>query len=138
MTVVIDAENAVVGRLASRVAKLALMGEDVLVVNAEKAIMTGNKEFIFAKYTQLRNRKSISNPRDMGPKYPRRPDDIVRRIIRGMVPYKKPRGAEAFRKIKVMVGAPENTNPDIVLSDMPNTNKYITVGELSKHLGAKF
>jgi large subunit ribosomal protein L13 len=100
--------------------------------------MTGNKEFIFAKYTQLRNRKSISNPRDMGPKYPRRPDDIVRRIIRGMVPYKKPRGAEAFRKIKVMVGAPENTNPDIVLSDMPNTNKYITVGELSKHLGAKF
>ena len=59
MTVVIDAENAVVGRLASRVAKLALMGEDVLVVNAEKAIMTGNIEFIFAKYTQLRNRKSI-------------------------------------------------------------------------------
>ncbi len=138
MTVVINGENVVVGRLASKVAKLALLGEEVIVVNAEKTIMTGNKEFIFAKYTQLRNRKSISNPRRMGPKYPRRPDDIVRRIIRGMLPYKTPRGTEAFRKVKVMVGVPENLTPNVEINETPNTNKYITVGELSKHLGAKF
>ncbi|WP_421077082.1 50S ribosomal protein L13 [Methanothermococcus sp. Ax23] len=136
--VVIDAENAVVGRLASYAAKLALSGEEVVIVNAEKAIMTGNKEYIFEKYTQKRNRKSITNPRRMGPKYPRRPDDIVRRIIRGMVPYKKPKGRDAFKRIKVMVGAPEDVNVDVVLNEMPNTNKYVTIGELSKYLGAKF
>lgn len=136
--VVIDAENAVVGRLASRVAKLALSGEKVEVINAEKAIITGNREYIFAKYLQKRQRKSITNPRRMGPKYPRRPDDIVRRIIRGMVPYKKAKGREAFKRVKVTVGNPENKNPDIVITEMPNTNKYITVGELSKYLGAKF
>lgn len=136
--VVIDAENAVVGRLASYAAKLALSGEEVVIVNAEKAIMTGNKEYIFEKYTQKRNRKSITNPRRMGPKYPRRPDDIVRRIIRGMVPYKKPKGRDAFKRVKVMVGNPDGKTPDIVITDMPNTNKYITVGELSKYLGAKF
>ena len=136
--VVIDAENAVVGRLASYAAKLALSGEEVVIVNAEKAIMTGNREYIFEKYLQKRNRKSITNPRRMGPKYPRRPDDIVRRIIRGMVPYKKPKGRDAYKRIKVMVGAPENVNVDVVLNEMPNTNKYVTIGELSKYLGAKF
>jgi large subunit ribosomal protein L13 len=137
--VVIDAENAVVGRLASYVAKRALSGEEeVIVINAEKAIMTGNREYIFEKYLQKRNRKSITNPRRMGPKYPRRPDDIVRRIIRGMVPYKKPKGRDAFKRVKVMVGNPDGKTPDITISEMPNTNKYITVGELSKYLGAKF
>ncbi|MBW9221144.1 50S ribosomal protein L13 [Methanothermococcus sp. SCGC AD-155-M21] len=136
--VVIDAENAVVGRLASYAAKLALSGEDVVIVNAEKAIITGNREYIFKKYFQKRNRKSITNPKRMGPKYPRRPEDIVRRIIRGMIPYKKPKGREAFKRIKVMVGTPEGTSSEIVQGKMPNTNKYITVGELSKHLGAKF
>jgi len=136
--VVIDAENAVVGRLASYAAKLALSGEDVVIVNAEKAIITGNREYIFKKYFQKRNRKSITNPKRMGPKYPRRPEDIVRRIIRGMIPYKKPKGREAFKRIKVMVGIPEGTSSEIVQGKMPNTNKYITVGELSKHLGAKF
>jgi large subunit ribosomal protein L13 len=136
--VVINAENAVVGRLASYVAKVALSGEEVVIINAEKAIMTGNKEFIFQKYVQLRNRKSISNPKKMGPKFPRRPEDILRRIIRGMLPYKKPRGVEAFKKIKVEVGAPAGVEADIILGSMPKTNKYVTLGELSSFLGAKF
>lgn len=136
--VVVNAENAVVGRLASYVAKLALSGEEITVVNAEKAIMTGNKEYIFQKYVQLRTRKSISNPKKMGPKYPRRPDDIIRRIIRGMLPYKKPRGVEAFKNIKIEVGVPEGVSIDINLGSAPNTIKYVTVGELSQFLGAKF
>lgn len=136
--VVINAENAVVGRLASYAAKLALSGEEVVIVNAEKAIMTGNKEFIFKKYLQNRTRKSITNPRRMGPKYPRRPEDIVRRIIRGMLPYKKPRGRDAFKKVKVTVGVPEGTVVDVNFASNPNTNKFVTIGELSKYLGAKF
>jgi len=136
--VVVNAENAVVGRLASYVAKMALKGEEVIIVNAEKAIITGNREYILKKYLQKRMRKSKTNPRRMGPKYPRRPDDIVRRVIRGMLPYKKPKGREAFKRVKVYVGVPEGLNIDINMVHKPNTNKYITVEELSKWLGAKF
>ncbi|ABR54541.1 ribosomal protein L13 [Methanococcus vannielii SB] len=136
--VVVNAENAVVGRLASYVAKVALSGEEVTIVNAEKAIITGNRDFIFQKYTQLRERKSISNPNRMGPKFPRRPDAIIRRIIRGMLPYKKDRGVNAFKSIKVEVGVPEGISIDISLGSAPNTIKYVTVGELSQYLGAKF
>jgi len=136
--VVVNAENAVVGRLASYVAKVALNGEEVTIVNAEKAIITGNKDYIFQKYTQLRTRKSISNPKKMGPKFPRRPDAIIRRIIRGMLPYKKDRGVQAFKRINVEVGVPDGVSIDINLGSEPNTIKYITVGELSQFLGAKF
>ena len=136
--VVIDAKNAVAGRLASYAAKLALSGEDVYIINAEKAIITGNKDYILERFLQRRHRKSISNPRRMGPKYPRRPDDVLRRMIRGMLPYKKAKGREAFKRVKVTVGTPEGITPDITYNKMPNTHKFVTIGEISKFLGAKF
>jgi len=136
--VVIDAKNAVAGRLASYAAKLALSGEEVLIINAEKAIITGNRDYIFKRFLQRRHRKSITNPRRMGPKYPRRPDDILRRMIRGMLPYKKAKGREAFKRVKVTVGTPEGITPDITYNKMPNTHKFVTIGEISKFLGAKF
>jgi len=136
--IVIDAKNAVAGRLASYAAKLALSGEEVLIINAEKAIITGNKKYIFEKFLQRRHRKSITNPRRMGPKYPRRPDDILRRMIRGMLPYKKPKGREAFKRVKVTVGNPEGITPDVTYDKVPNTNKFVTIGEISRFLGAKF
>ena len=55
--VVINAENAVVGRLASYVAKMALQGEEVIVVNAEKGIITGSREYVLKKYLQKRKKK---------------------------------------------------------------------------------
>ena len=136
--VVIDAKNAVAGRLASYAAKLALSGEEVLIINAEKAIITGNRDYIFKRFLQRRHRKSVTNPRRMGPKYPRRPDDILRRMIRGMLPYKKAKGREAFKRVKVTVGTPEGVTPDITYNKMPNTHKFVTIGEISRHLGAKF
>ena len=136
--IVIDAKNAVAGRLASYAAKLALSGEEVLIINAEKAIITGNKKYIFEKFLQRRHRKSITNPRRMGPKYPRRPDDILRRMIRGMLPYKKAKGREAFKRVKVTVGNPEGITPDVTYDKVPNTNKFVTIGEISRFLGAKF
>ena len=71
-------------------------------------------------------------------KIPILPDDILRRTIRKMLPYKKPKGREAFKRVKVFVGNPKNLPIDEKISHKLNTNKYITLGELSKHLGAKF
>ncbi|WP_423792259.1 50S ribosomal protein L13 [Methanocaldococcus indicus] len=144
---VINAEKAILGRLASEVAKRVLRGEEITIINAEKVIITGNREWILEKYREEREKKNVANPRRFGPKFPRRPDDILRRTIRKMLPYKKAKGREAFKRVKVYVGNPLNLQADEGLgTEKENTpyikelttNKYITLGEVSKHLGAKF
>ena len=104
---IIDGEGLIMGRLASTVSKMLLNGEKVVVLNAEKILISGTKEWAYARYKQRVDRASISNPRRMGPKYPRRPDDIFRRTVRGMLPYRKASGREAFKGLKVFVGVPQ-------------------------------
>ena len=103
---IIDGEGCVLGRLASVTSKNLLEGEKVIIINAEKIMLTGNRDWAYAKYKQRVDRASISNPRDLGPKYPRRPDDIFRRTVRGMLPFKKAKGKTAFKGLKAFVGVP--------------------------------
>ncbi|KZX11590.1 50S ribosomal protein L13 [Methanobrevibacter filiformis] len=139
---IINGEGHVLGRLASLISKKLLEGEEVVVVNAEKIMITGSKDWAYAKYKQRVDRASISNPRDMGPKYPRRPEDIFRRTVRGMLPYKKSKGRVAFKGLKAYVGVPKDLSEEET-SNLPqaqykNLKKGIALGEVSKLLGAKF
>ncbi len=139
---IIDGEGLIMGRLASTVSKMLLNGESVVVLNAEKILISGTKEWAYARYKQRVDRASISNPRKMGPKYPRRPDDIFRRTVRGMIPYRKTSGREAFKGLKVFVGIPkEFADAEVFKLEeaMPkNIKKSIELGTISKLLGAKF
>ena len=139
---IIDGEGLVLGRLASSVSKKLLAGERVTVLNAEKIIISGNKEWAYAKYKQRIDRASISNPRRMGPKYPRRPDDIFRRTVRGMIPYKKHKGREALKGLRVHVGIPSEFEKeelkDVKEAQPKNISKSVELGKISKLLGAKF
>ena len=140
--IIINGEGHILGRLASVVSKNLLNGEEVVVLNAEKIMLTGNKDWAYAKYKQRVDRASISNPRDLGPKYPRRPDDIFRRTVRGMLPFKKSKGRTAFKGLKAFVGVPaEYENAEIVTipeAEYNDLKKGIELGEVSKLLGAKF
>jgi len=100
--VVVDATGLVLGRLASVTAKSLLAGEEINIVNAEKALITGDKEHIFRDYGQTRARGS----RERGPYFPRRPDMVLKRTVRGMLPYKMRRGRDAFSRLKVYLGIP--------------------------------
>ena len=134
---IINAENTILGRLASYVAKQVLLGEKVDIVNCEKAVLTGNRENIFAKY------KARQRPTDVkhAPKIYKMPDMFVRRTIRGMLPWKRNRGREAYKKIFCYIGMPESfKDKEIVNLDNANINKlknlkYIYVKEVSKYLG---
>ena len=58
---IIDGQETILGRLASNVAKMALQGEEVAVVNCEKVIITGTRknieaEFFNANYTLYASR----------------------------------------------------------------------------------
>ncbi|HOI70893.1 MAG TPA: 50S ribosomal protein L13 [Methanobacterium sp.] len=139
---IIDGEGLVLGRLASKVSKKLLQGEDITVLNADKILISGTKDFTYARYKQRIDRASISNPRDMGPKYPRRPDDIFRRTVRGMLPYKKPKGREAFKSLKVHVGVPKKFEDKETLKPLEaqpkHIEKSIELGKISHLLGGKY
>ncbi|AHZ23826.1 50S ribosomal protein L13 [Haloferax mediterranei ATCC 33500] len=83
--VVVNARNCIMGRVSSEVAQRVLAGETVAVVNAEDTVITGSEEDVMGKF-----RKRVEVGSDQGPYYPKRPDRIFKRAIRGMLPYKKP------------------------------------------------
>ncbi|HDI72527.1 MAG TPA: 50S ribosomal protein L13 [Candidatus Altiarchaeales archaeon] len=145
---IINAEGHILGRLCTFVAKKALLGEDVIVVNAEKAVISGNKDVIFRKELEKLKIRNLGNPRK-GPFHQKRPDRFVRRSIRGMLPWRKSRGREAFKRIMVYIGIPEEEirkrhNIDIKkakiedLNEMKKDIKGITVGEVCRFIGGKF
>ena len=135
---IIDASECVMGRLASSVAKSLLNGEEVHIINAENAVISGSKEMVFGEYISKRN---LNHPRK-GPYYPRMPHMMLKRAVRGMIPYQKPKGREAFKRLKVDVGTPlalqKEKAETIEKAKINDSTKYIRLGDVSKNLGAKF
>ncbi|HZY94635.1 MAG TPA: 50S ribosomal protein L13 [Candidatus Bathyarchaeia archaeon] len=136
----VDAANLILGRMASYVAKEALDGKRVVVLNAERAIISGTKARVVARAKQKLKTRTLGNL-DKGPTHPRRPDTYVRRVIRGMLPWKKTSGKEAFRRVHVYIGVPEeyrNKEP-VRLADADASRlrvPYISVAQLSQEIGA--
>jgi large subunit ribosomal protein L13 len=132
---VIDAEGRVLGRLAVEVAKIARKGEEVTIINADRAVISGRMEAAVAKYLTRRQRGSPQH----GPFFPRGPEGIVRRAIRGMVGFKTPEGKVAFAKVKVYVGIPEEFKAQKAEKLGKGTEdlqcEFVLIGELSKQLG---
>ena len=132
--VVVDARDCIMGRVASNVAQRALDGDAVAVINAEQAVITGSEEDVVGTFQKRRELGS-----DRGPAYPKQPDRIVKRSIRGMLPYKKPRGREAFESVRVYIGNPLDAEGEIVEGtslDRLSSIKFVQVGEISEKLGA--
>ncbi len=106
--IVVDASNMVMGRLASIIAKELLNGNRVTVVNVEKVIITGsNRDSILERFMKKLRLRSNVNPRRHGPFVPRSPEGIFRRVVRGMLPRRKTKGREAYRRLKVYRGVPD-------------------------------
>lgn len=101
---IIDATDLILGRLASYAAKKALLGEKIDIINSEKSVISGKKERIFGDYLRKRQRGIPLQ----GPYIPRMADMLVRRTIRGMMPYKTDRGKKAFSNVKCWIGVPSN------------------------------
>ena len=134
----IDASDHVVGRLASVLARRLLDGEEIIIVNAEKALITGDRAQILREFDW---RMDVGSTRK-GPYFPKRPDLILKRAIKGMVPHKKARGRTAMKRLKVYVAVPEEYK-DKKLERIPEASRvtaesFLSLGEISKHLGAEF
>ena len=104
--IVVDATNHIAGRLASNVAKLLLNGNRVSLVNCENIMRSGTRSNIIKEYREFLEIASILHPKH-GPFHPRRPDTIITRMIRGMLPRKKPSGIEAHKRLRAYIGTPK-------------------------------
>jgi len=103
---VIDGAGHILGRLASIVAKRLLKGEKIIIVNAEKVIVSGERRRVIESYKLLFNVGTLKNPYKGGIRRPRSPENIVRRAIRGMLPIDKPKGKMAYKNLRVFTGIP--------------------------------
>jgi large subunit ribosomal protein L13 len=111
---VVDAENQVVGRLASRVATLLRgkhkpeytphvdTGDFVVVVNAEKARFTGAKETAkeYFRHSGYPGGVTLMTPKEARDK---KPTFIVENAVKGMLP-KNRLGRQMLKKLKVYAG----------------------------------
>lgn len=141
--IIVDADRQRLGRMASKIAKLLLSGVEVIVVNAEKAIVTGNKNAILEKYLRLMRRRQLTSHKVIKVWYPRRPEKLVWYTIVRMLPRKKPRGREAMKRLKVYASVPEEfQNIEKIrfkeadlgegISKSGRVLRYMTIGEISK------
>lgn len=134
--IVIDATDYVFGRMATKVAKKALSGEEIHIINAEKFVLIGNPKSIIEKFTKRRQQVNKANP-EHAAKWPRVPHMLVKRMIRGMLPWKTKRGKEAYKRIIVYSGNPKKlTATNAIESEKyDGVAKHITIAELCKALG---
>ena len=135
---VVDASGLVLGRAASLIAHRLLAGESIVVVNAEKSVLTGSRTAVIAHYTAARARGS----KRTGPHFPRYPDRIFRRTVRGMLPHLKTRGKQAFRRLEVHMGVPPAwvDRPVVTLEAAkarPTLRPPVTLEEVTRLLGAR-
>jgi len=139
--VVVDAANCIAGRMCSQVSKLLLQGNRVTVVNDEKDMLSGNRYKTIDLYKEHLEINSVTNPIH-GPFHPRRPDTILTKIVRGMLPKRKTRGVEAFKRLRVYISTPEDLkNIKTESFDYSKITRpasyYITVGDVAKQIGWK-
>jgi large subunit ribosomal protein L13 len=132
----VNADGLIVGRMASKVAKRLLNGEKVIIVNAEKAVLSGKKK---VKVAEAKEFLEVGAPM-RGPFHYRRPDRILRKTVRGMLPFKQPKGKQAYKKLKVFIGVPEDLKGQqmITLKEAQAAKlkgPYFTLAELAKEIG---
>ncbi len=135
---VIDGEGLILGRLSSMVAKRLLSGEHIELVNAEKIVVSGEKKMIIAREKEFLN----VGGHEKGPVHYRQPHRIVRKTIRGMLPHRKAHGREAFRRLKVHIGVPEEfeaAEKETIEKIQARIlgKRYVTIGEIAENIGWK-
>ncbi len=133
---VVNGEGLILGRMCSMVAKRLLNGEKIVVVNAEKIVISGKRK---SKVTEAHVFLEVGAP-ERGPFHSRRPDRIVCKTVRGMVPWQQPKGKLAYKRLKVYLGVPlELRDQKMETIEQANASKltgpHFTLGELATEIG---
>ena len=130
--IVIDGKNAILGRLASYAAKQALLGKEIAIVNCNEVVISGKPKSVISEYKKTRQRGGASLK---GPFFPRNPERIVKRTVRGMLSYKQGRGRNALKKIRCYNEIPsEYEESKKMVAGKEKKIKTIKLKDLSKEI----
>ena len=136
---IIDAKDSILGRLGTYVAKQALLGIKIDIINCEECVISGKRKSILNQYIKKLHRKAPTK----APYFYKRPDIFVKRSIRGMLPFKRARGRVAFKNIKCYIGIPENLRNEkpLFIEDSRierlHSADYLKVKDICKAVGGK-
>tara|TARA_Y100000310_G_scaffold207084_1_gene207545 strand:+ start:135 stop:554 length:420 start_codon:yes stop_codon:yes gene_type:complete len=133
--IMFDGEGAILGRLGTQVAKELLKGNEVVVVNSAKVIISGRKEIVVEKITRKQQMGRGGSMK--GPKYPKSADRLLKRMIRGMLPWDRAKGKEAYKRLKCFIGSGDLKDEELKNSRKLNIKKPLksaTLGEVVKAL----
>lgn len=138
-SIIVDGTNHLAGRLSSNVAKMLLQGNRVTIVNCEKIMLSGSRRNIINEYRTFLEVSSILHP-EHGPYHPRRPDTVIARMIRGMLPRKKPSGDAALKRLRTYVGVPSQyRSKSKIMIDNAKIRRsianYTSMAEFSSEVG---
>lgn len=135
---IIDATGASAGRLGTLVAKRLLAGEEVHIVNAEHATISGSPDAVMERYHFKRDVGTLRT----GPFYPRVPHLMMKRTVRGMLNYQElPSHRAAFKRLKAHIGIPEEFKGKTIIVEekaKSTAQRSMTFGQIATKLGAKF
>ena len=138
--IVVDTTDHIAGRLSSHVAKLLIQGHRVTLVNCEKIMYSGTRDNLIDEYKAFLEINSIIHPKH-GPVHYRRPDTMITKMIRGMLPFdRKPSGKEAHKRLRAYIGSPKELKSlEKVQFEKAKIKKsssnYTTMGELGRVIG---
>ncbi|KAL7669949.1 hypothetical protein ACOME3_004895 [Neoechinorhynchus agilis] len=144
-TILIDAKDHLMGRLASTVAKALLQGQRVVVVRCELINISGSFYRNKLKFLEYLKKRCNVNPK-RGPFHFRAPSMMFRKAVRGMVPRKKKRGDRALALLKTFEGIPPSYHKRkrlVVPSALRPVRlrpgrKYCQLGRLAHEVGWKY
>jgi large subunit ribosomal protein L13 len=137
----VDASGQIVGRMCSRIAKILLNGDSVVVVHADRALFSGHRSSVMGDFFDRLKIASVVHPKH-GPFHPRTPDRILTRTIRGMIPRTKSSGVSAMKRLRVYSEVPKGMEkiPFTSFEEAKATKPlayYVPLGEVAQRIGWK-
>jgi large subunit ribosomal protein L13 len=132
----VNAEGQIIGRMCSKIAKILLDGDEVIILNAEKAVFSGKKK---SKVVEAKEFLEVGAP-ERGPFHYRRPDRFLRKTVRGMLPFKQPKGKAAYKRLKAFMGVPAEFKDKKMISfeeaqSIKLKGPHFTLAELATEIG---
>lgn len=135
---IINCEKLVLGRIATETAENILKGEQVILLNVEKAVVTGTLQSTLKRYKKFQKIKAKGNPLK-GPKFKKSPIHLMKKAVKGMLPHQKARGRKALKLLKAFQGIPEKfkgkKTETIKKAGLKSGKSYTALEEISKMLG---
>lgn len=136
MKIYLDAESAVLGRVGSVACKELLKGKEVVIINAEKSIITGSRT---KTKEDLHRWINIGGLSLKGPKVSRYPDMFMKRMVRGMLPWEKTKGREAYKRLRCYIGNGPLKEEELkqvkkISNSIKRPLKYVILGEIVKEI----